>query len=188
MQVPLQITFHNHDRSEAIEAKVQERAAKLERYYDGIVRCRVIVEGAHKHHRNGNRYQARVYVTVPEKELVASREPDQHHAYTDVYVAIRDAVDSIRRQLEDYARNRRGQVKAHEIPGHGRIAEINTDGGYGRIESADGRLIYFHRNSVVDADFDRLQVGADVRFDDEMGERGPQASTVYLIGKHHILS
>jgi len=188
MQLPLQITFRNLERSEAVAAKVEERASKLEQYCDSIIGCRVAIEAAHKHHRRGNRYQVRVDVTVPDRELIASREPDEHHAYTDVYVAIRDAFDSIRRQLEDYTRTRRGHVKVHEIPGHGRITEINTDEGYGRIESPDGRLIYFHRNSIVDADFDRLQIGADVRFDEEMGERGPQAGTVYLIGKHHIVS
>ncbi len=187
MQLPLQITFRNLSRSEAVAAKVEERASKLEQYYDGIISCRVAIDAAHKHHRRGNRYHVRIEVTVPDRGLVASREPDEHHAYTDVYVAIRDAFDSIRRQLEDYARMRRGELKSHEVPGHGRIVEIRTDDGYGRIESPDGRLIYFHRNSLLDADFDDLQVGTEVRFDEEMGERGPQASTVYLIGKHHIV-
>jgi ribosomal subunit interface protein len=187
MQLPLQITFRNLDRSEAVAAKIEERASKLEHYYSGIIGCRVVVEAAHKHHRTGNHYHVRIDVTVPDGELIASREPDEHHAYTDVYAAIRDAFDSVRRQLEDYARSRRGQVKAHAIPGHGRIVELYPDGGYGRLESPDGRLIYFHRNSIVDADFDGLQVGAEVRFDEEMGERGPQATTVRLIGKHHVV-
>jgi len=187
MQLPLQITFRNLERSEAIAAKIEERASKLEQYYGGIVGCRVVVEAAHKHHRTGNHYHVRVDVTVPDSELIASREPDEHHAYTDVYVAIRDAFDSVRRQLEDYARSRRGQVKTHEIPGHGCIVELYSDGGYGRIETRDGRLVYFHRNSIVEADFDSLQVGAEVRFDEEMGERGPQATTVHVIGKHHVV-
>ena len=188
MQLPLQITFRNLARSEAVAAKVEERAAKLEQYYDSIIGCRVAIDAAHKHHRRGNRYHVRVEITVPDREIIASREPDEHHAYTDVYVAIRDAFDSVRRQLEDYARTRRGQVKSHEIPGHGRIVELHTDSDYGRIESHDGRLIYFHRNAVVDADFNDLQIGMDARFDEEMGERGPQASTVYPVGKHHIVA
>lgn len=186
MQTPLQITFRNLDRSEFVAAKIEERASKLEQYYAGIIGCRVVVEAAHKHHRTGNHYHVRIDVTVPGNEFIASREPDEHHAYTDVYIAIRDAFDSVRRQLEDYARSRRGEVKAHDIPGHGRVVELYPDGDYGRIESPDGRLIYFHRNSIVDADFDNLQVGAEVRFDEETGERGPQATTVHLIGKHHI--
>ncbi|MBI4640449.1 MAG: cold shock domain-containing protein, partial [Candidatus Tectomicrobia bacterium] len=57
----------------------------------------------------------------------------------------------------------------------------------GRIETPDGRLVYFHRNSVVDADFDKLQIGDEVRFAEEMGELGPAASRVHLVGKHHIV-
>jgi len=126
-------------------------------------------------------------VTVPDGELVANREPDEHHSYTDVYVAIRDAFDTIRRQLEDHGRRQSRQVKAHETPRHGRIVERYPEEDFGRIETPEGRLVYFHRNSVVDADFDELQIGAEVRFDEEMGERGPQASTVHVVGKHHIV-
>jgi ribosomal subunit interface protein len=186
MQIPLQITFRNLARSRAIEAKVREHAEKLDKYYDRIMGCRVVVEKQHKHHRRGNHYHVRVDATVPGGEFVASREPDEHHAYTDVYVAIRDAFDTVRRQLEDYARRRDRRVKAHATPPRGRIVELHPEEDHGRIETPDGRLIYFHRNSVVDADFDRLPIGAEVRFDEEAGERGPQASTVHVVGKRHI--
>lgn len=187
MQLPIQITFRNLDRSEAVEAKILGRAEKLNRYFARIMSCRVVVEAHHKHHHRGNHYHVRLDVTVPDGELVASRDPDEHHSYTDVYVAIRDAFDSMYRQLEEYARRERRETKAHETPPHGRIAEIYPAEDYGRIETADGRLVYFHRNSVVDADFDKLPIGAEVRFAEERGERGPQASTVYLVGKHHIV-
>lgn len=187
MQQPIQIAFRNLERSPAIEAKILERAQKLDEFYGRIMSCRVVVEAQHKHHRRGNHYQVRVDLTVPGGELVANREPDDHHAYTDVYVAIRDAFDAVGRQLEDYARRQRSDVKSHELPPHGRIVELNPAEDYGRIETADGRLIYFHRNSVLDAPFDSLQVGAEVRFTLETGERGPQASTVHVIGKHHIV-
>jgi len=187
MQLPLQITFHNLDRSEAVEAKIRERAEKLELYYGRIMRCRVAVEAQHKHHRHGNHYHVRIDVTVPSGELVASRQSGEHHSHTDVYVAVRDAFDAICRQLEEYARRERRQFKAHEVPPHGRIVEFNPDEDCGRIETPDGKLVYFHRNSVVDADFDKLQIGDEVRFAEEMGELGPQASTVHLVGKHHIV-
>jgi cold shock CspA family protein len=29
--------------------------------------------------------------------------------------------------------------------------------------------------------------GSEVRFVEEIGEKGPQASTVRLVGKHHLL-
>ena len=180
MQLPLQITFRNIDRSEAIEARIRERAAKLENYCDSIMGCRVAVEAQQKHHLRGHHYHVRIDVTVPDGELVASREPDEHHAYTDVYVAIRDAFDTMRRQLEDYAHRRRRQVKAHETPPHGRIVELYPAEGYGRIESPDGRLIYFHRNSVVDADFDKLEVGAELRFG---GVEGAARSVLVFLKK-----
>jgi ribosomal subunit interface protein len=186
MKLPLQVVFRNMEWSEAIAVKIRERAEKLDEYCDSVMSCRVAVEAQHKHHRHGNHFHVRVDVTVPGDELIASREPDEHHAYADVYVAIRDAFNTMQRQLEEYERRRRRQVKAHEVPLHGRIVEIYPDEGYGRIESPDGRLIYFHRNSLVDTGFETLQLGAEVRFAEEMGERGPQASTVYLIGKHHI--
>ena len=57
----------------------------------------------------------------------------------------------------------------------------------GFIETADGHEVCFHRNSVLDDAFDRLTVGSEVRFVEELGEKGPQASTVHEIGKHHLL-
>jgi ribosomal subunit interface protein len=187
MQLPLQITFRNMQPSEAVEAKIRERAEKLDKYHDHIMSCRVVVEPHHKHHHMGNLYQVSVDVKVPDGELVANREPDEHHSYVDVYVAIRDAFDSMRRQLEDYARRRRNDVKTHEAPPHGQIAELHPAEDYGKIETPDGRLIYFHRNSLVEADFDTLKIGDEVRFVEEKGELGPQASTVHLVGKHHIV-
>jgi ribosome-associated translation inhibitor RaiA/cold shock CspA family protein len=185
MKLPLQVVFRNMEESAAVEAKIRERAEQLERIYEHIMSCRVLVEAHHKHHHQGNLYHVRIDLKVPESEIVASRDPAEHHAHEDVFVAVRDAFDAVRRRLEDYARRRRGDVKPHEVPPHGRIAELNPD--YGRIETIDGRLIYFHRNSVFEADFDQLKIGTEVRFVEEVGELGPQASTVYVIGKHHVV-
>jgi ribosomal subunit interface protein len=173
--------------SAAVEAVIREKAAKLDQFYDHIMSCRVIVEAPHGHHHQGNLFQVRIDLTVPEGELLVTREHHhKDHSHEDVYVAIRDAFDAMKRQLEDYARKRRGKVKKHEPPAHGRVFSLNSGEDYGRIETPDERLIYFHRNSVLDNAFDKLEVGSEVRFVEEMGERGPQASTVTLVGKHHI--
>jgi ribosomal subunit interface protein len=185
MQLPLQVMFRNMEPSAAIEARIRERAQGLERYYDRIMSCRVAVELHHRHHQQGNLFHVRVDLKVPDGEIVANREPAEHHAHEDVYVAIRDAFDATRRQLEDYARRRRGVVKEHAAAPHGRIAELLPDSG--KIETPDGRLVYFHKNSIVDASFDRLEIGTEVRFAEEMGELGPQASTVHVVGKHHVV-
>jgi len=171
--------------SATVEVKIRERVEQLERFYPHIISCRVVIEAHHKHHHQGNLYHARVDLKVPDTEIVVSRDPGEHHAHEDVYVAIRDAFDAVARRLEDHARRQRGDVKSHEVPPHGRVAELYLDDG--RIKTIDGRLVYFHRNSVIGADFDKLAVGTEVRFVEEAGELGPQASTVQVIGKHHVV-
>jgi len=187
MQIPLQITFRNMERSDFIESDIREKAAKLEQFAEHITSCRVIIEAPHQHHHKGNLFGVKIDITLPGKEIIADRHPDQHHAHEDAYVAIRDAFDAARRQLEDYVRRRRGDVKLHETEPHGRITQLFPAEDYGLIESSDGREIYFHRNSVLNADFDKLEEGASVHFSEEMGEKGPQASTVHVEGKHHTV-
>jgi ribosomal subunit interface protein len=114
MKLPLQITFRNTDRSEALEAHIRKKAEKLDQICDDIMSCRVMVEASHRHHHKGNLYHTRIDITVPEHEIVVSRDPQDNHAHEDAYVAIRDAFDAARRQLEDYTRKRRGDVKTHE--------------------------------------------------------------------------
>jgi ribosome-associated translation inhibitor RaiA/cold shock CspA family protein len=187
MQVPLQVTFRGIAPSDAVEADIRARAEKLEQFYDRITSNRVTVEAPHRHHHKGNLYRVCVDLTVPGGEIVVGRDPEEHHAHEDVYVAIRDAFDAARRQLEDHVRRGRGQVKSHEVPGHGRVSKLFPRGGI--IETADEREIYFHRNSVADDAFDRFEVGLEVRFVAAEGEseKGPQATTVHIVGKHHIV-
>ena len=114
MQLPLQITFENIQKSDAVARKVCARAQKLERFFDSILSCRVAIGKPHRHRAAGNQYHVRIEVTVPGNTLVANRTPDEHHAYADVHVAIGDAFDAMRRQLEDYARELRGSLKKEE--------------------------------------------------------------------------
>lgn len=183
MKLPLEITFRNMDSSEVLEANIREHAGKLDRFYDQIIGCRVVVEQNHKHHYQGNIYHVRIDLTVPGKELVVSREPEKHHAHEDAYVAVRDAFRAMRRQLEDYSQRQRGQQKHHESPPSGRVSSLFPAEGYGIIEAFDGQEVYFHKNSVVDANFEQLELGREVHFHEEQGEKGPQASTVKLTGK-----
>jgi ribosomal subunit interface protein len=187
MQVPVEIRFRNIDSSAAIEAEVRGRVAKLEQLADDIISCRVSVEAPHKHHQQGNLYSVRIDLRYSGGETVASRSPDARHAHEDVYVAIRDSFKAVRRQLQDRVRVRRGEVKPHEAPPHGKIALLDKERGCGQIATPDGREIYFHRNSVLNATFDRLEPGTEVRFSEEAGDQGPQASSVHVIGKHHIV-
>ncbi len=181
MQLPLQITFRHMEPSEAVEARLRKEARKLERYHEHIMACRIIVEAPHAHHHQGKIYSVRVDMTVPGAELVASRPQHANHAHEDVYVAIRDAFDAVQRQLEDYSRRRRGDVKTHDAPIYGQVARLYPFEDYGVIETVDSREIYFHRHSLLGIDFEKLEEGAKVRFVEEQGEQGPQASTVQII-------
>lgn len=185
MQIPLQIAFKDMKHSDVIEAKVIEKAQKLERLSKEIIGCHVVIEAPNKRHQHGNLFNINIEVTLPGCEIIASKHSDQHHAHEDVYVAIRDAFDAVHRQLQDFILKQRGEVKAHPAPPHGIIKELFPIMDYGVIETADSRQIYFHRNSLLNIDFDKLNIGDSVHFTEQMGEKGPQASSVHLEGKHH---
>ena len=162
-----------------IAAKIREKADKLERFHSHIMSCRVAVESEHHHHHQGNQYHIRIDITVPRKELVISREHHDNHAHEDIYVAIRDAFEAATRQLEDYTRIQRGEVKNHGLQKSGTVIRLFPDHNHGFIESEDGRDIYFHRNSVVGDGFDSLAVDDPIRYVEEEDDLGPQASIVY---------
>ena len=173
MKVQLQITSRNMSLSEAAEESIRERVAKLDEKFDCITSCRILAEAPHRHSHQGVLYNVRIDITVPGTELVVKREPRE-----DLYVAIRDAFEAARRQLQDYMRKRRGEIKAHEEAPHGHVRKLFPDQGYGFIGTSDGREIYFHRNSVKNDGFEALSMDTPVRYAEVSGEEGPQASVV----------
>jgi ribosomal subunit interface protein len=179
MQVPLEISTRWIDLSPPLEAELRRRADKLERHFDRLTSCRIAVERpTGNHHQEGGPYRVRVDVTVPGSELVADKEEEE------LYAAIREAFDAAERQVEEWSRRRRGEVKTPVLPPAGQVIRIFPEEGFGFIAGPDGQEIYFHRNSVLDPPgFDGLEVGSQVRFAEEQGFEGPQASTVSLVGK-----
>ncbi|HSF16001.1 MAG TPA: HPF/RaiA family ribosome-associated protein [Vicinamibacteria bacterium] len=183
MEHRVQITCRGFDPTEALERAVEEKANKLETFFDKIESCHVTMEAPHRHHRKGNLYHLRVRLTVPGEEIVVSHDPPEHAQNEDIYLVVNDAFKETARRLEDYVRRRRGKVKHHVGPLHARVARLFPEEGYGFLETADGREIYFHENSVLDGAFGQLEVGTEVRFAEEQGEKGPQASTVTVVGR-----
>ena len=117
---------------------------------------------------------------------MASHDPGPNGAHEDAYVALRDTFVAVRRQLEDHVRKtlKRGEPRNERIgPDHGRVKFIDVEKEWGWIQPEDGRRIYFHRNSVLGG-IEQLELEDEVRFTEEEGERGPQASTVDPIGHH----
>jgi cold shock CspA family protein len=140
--------------------------------------CRVVVEESQRKQHQGKMFSVRIDMTVPGKELVVNRIENE-----DCYVAVRDAFDAAKRQLEEHARMRRGDVKLHQEAPRGKVAKLFPFDGYGFIMTNDGREIYFHRNSVIDGSFDDLRPGADVDYSEEEGREGPQATVVRIVAE-----
>ena len=113
MQVPIQITFRHMEPSPALEARVRQRAQQLEQFFDRITACRVTIECQHHRHRQGNLFEVSIDLVVPGREIVVGRSEGASHAHEDAHVAVRDAFDALRRQLEDHARSARSHVKSH---------------------------------------------------------------------------
>lgn len=173
MKLPLQITLRDIPPSEALEGAIREKADKLDQFYPHIMACRVTVGIAGKHKHQGQEFAVAVDLSVPGKEIVVNR--DQHE---DVYVALRDAFDHARRQLEEFARVHRGEVKAHEVPGRGQIARLFPEEGYGFISAPEAGDLYFSAENVAHPRFEQLEVGMAVSFLPEAGGEGLQAKRV----------
>ncbi|MCL6502953.1 MAG: HPF/RaiA family ribosome-associated protein [Pirellulales bacterium] len=187
MKLPLQVSFRGMKRVAAIEAMVREKAARLDRFAQDIMSCRVVVEPAGKHHVHGNQYEVHIDITLPDEEIVITREPAEHKEHRNIQTALRDAFDAARRRLEDFVRRRRLAVKTHTPLPHGRVTRLVPDEDYGILTTPDGREVYFHRASVLHNAFDKLQIGTEVAFVEELGDNGPQASTVRRVGRHNRL-
>jgi ribosomal subunit interface protein len=117
MPIPLQIDFRGMETSDAMRRNIEQRVAKLERFSSQIIGCHVTIEQSERHHQKGNRYQMHVQVQLPGQDIYVSHDPArENRTAEDAYVVLRDTFDAVRRQLEDYERVRRGDVKHHEPP------------------------------------------------------------------------
>lgn len=117
--------------SAAVTARIEAEAAKLHEFFPRITSCRVVAEAPHRHHQRGELFHVRINLGVPGTELVVSHEPtpraalshdeqaavrkhiEIHPEHKDVYVSVRDAFASARRQLQDYVQRLHGAVKTH---------------------------------------------------------------------------
>jgi cold shock CspA family protein len=121
----------------------------------------------------------RIELTVPGGRLVVARDHARNQAQADLYVAVRQAFREAKRQLQDHVRRLEDRVKVPAEPPHGVVAVLMPDHGF--LRTPEGREIYFHERSVLRGAFARLRLGDRVRFAEETGDEGPQASTVELL-------
>lgn len=169
----LQIKTNDVFLTPEVEGLIQERADHLASFYDRIQSAKLVVEGPTGHHRKGGPFDVRIDLNVPGAVLAVTKQRAD-----DLRVAVRSAFDAAGRQLEDFARKQRPDLSLPVSPPRGRIVRLFNDDGFGFLQAEDGHEVYFHRNSVLGGAWDTLAVGMEVRFAEEPGEKGPQASSV----------
>jgi cold shock CspA family protein/ribosome-associated translation inhibitor RaiA len=184
MQITPEVIFHDVERSEWVESYVGERLQHLERFARGITRCRVTLTREQGSRRTGNRYSAMVEVRVPpQHDLAVKKQKEIVDMGAQMPALINLAFGAIERQLKKTVALRRHDEKVHDGQPHGVVEKLFGE-GYGFIRTLeDDRQFYFHRNSVLHDDFGRLSIGTEVRFNAELGEEGPQASSVQVVSK-----
>ena len=186
MNVPLELTFRGVEKNEAMEALIRQKVERLERFCDHLSSCRVVVERPQAHQESGVGYRVRIDMTVPPgHELVAHRGPNEGELHEELQHVIRETFAAAERQLKELMERQRRDVKKHpEQEVVALVEALFPKEDYGFLRAADGRQIYFHRHSVVNQEFDELTVGSGVRFVEEQGAEGPQATTVYVLSRH----
>jgi cold shock CspA family protein/ribosome-associated translation inhibitor RaiA len=185
MQTAPELIFHDVDRSAWVESYILERVQRLERFADGITSCRVTLTQEQASHHKGNRYSVMVETRMPPNhDLAAKKGKVIHDMPQQLPALINLAFGAVERQLKKTAQLRRGETKSRDNGSVHGIVEKLFGEGYGFLrEVGDDRQVYFHRNSVLHDDFERLAVGTEVRFTPQDGDDGPQASSVQIIAK-----
>ena len=186
METLPQIDFIDCEASPPLRRHVESGIATLEDRFGRITACRVVVRGPGSRHHTGGLYEIAIHLSLPDGRLVnIKRAPPEDERLSRPIFAIDDAFKRARRALQDQTRRIQGKIKAHEGQPLGTVRNLSKD-GFGFIDSDDGREIYFHANSVLNGGFTELKPGDRVMFAEEVGDKGPQASTVRLLGKHSL--
>ncbi len=187
MQTPPEIQFQGMTGTPQIQDAIEKHVAELDQRWGRVTACRVVLKGPGGHHRTSGLYEVHIRLALPDgREVNVERTPPADERHADLTFAIDDAFKHARRQLQDQVRRAQGQVKHHEGPPTGTVARLDPSGEFGFIETGDGQEVYFHRNSVLGDGFSRLRVGSRVTYAEEPGDKGTQATTVKLLGKHGL--
>ena len=183
MQIPLEISYRDIRKTNNIDNLIREKVNKLERICDYMTSCRVAVEKPQRAINDGSPFRIRIDMRVPPgHELVVERKPGEGAMSDGLEKVIRYAFDAAKKQLEKLTQKQRENVKQHPQQEVAAIVDrVFYDDGYGFLRTVNGREIYFHKNSVLNKDFEKLEAGMGVNFFEEEGDEGPQASTVHVI-------
>jgi cold shock CspA family protein/ribosome-associated translation inhibitor RaiA len=187
MQTPVEIDFQGLQANEQLRSCVTKNISTLEQRFGRITACRVVIKGPSERHRKGGAFDISIRLSLPqgrEVDIARSEKAWADNRLLDPVVAVNDAFKRARRRLQDHARRMQGHVKSREALPVATVKRFNAAGGFGFLETADGREVYFHKNSILDDSIRDVMPGTRVTFFEEMGDKGPQASTVKVLGKH----
>ncbi len=188
MQVPVEIAFHNIQHSDWVEETIREKIGRLERIFERLVACRVRVEKRATNASNSIPPVVRIEIGVPgHKDIVVSHEPEhlqQKFADPDMRKAINEAFRIAERQLVAFKEQLKGRTKALQSDAQnqflGQVAELEEGRDHGFLLTKEGGLLYFHRNSLLNGDFEALKRGDQVHYVEDLGDTGPTAVKVRL--------
>ena len=186
MQAPIEIAFHNIEKADWAEDAIRDHVARLEQMFDRLTTCRVRVDQRANNSNNTIPPVVRIELSVPgHRDIVVAHEPDRlqrKFQAPDLHNAINEAFRIAERRLGQFKDQLRDRAAAgrHEAANGmlGQIVEITPAQDFGFLLTASGGLLYFHRNSVLAGDFDRLEVGDQLHYVEDMGDTGPIATKV----------
>ena len=188
MKIQPEITYRNLEQSDAINQLITEKIAKLERLCSYMNRCEVVLEKTQDRPKTGSPYRVRIDITIPPNhEIVGESHPSEQKQYVGLDTVVREAFSKAERQVKDLTQKQRESEhsKQHQaIDTTAIVTKLFREDGYGFIKSLDmDEEVYFHRNSVIHGDFDRIELGTGVRYTAVEGEQGLQASSVHIVDK-----
>jgi ribosomal subunit interface protein len=106
MAIPVQITFRDIDPSDAVEARINERVQRLEKFASRATGLHVTVAAPHQSGHKGQIYQFTLELLLPKGDIVIKQGDTPNHAHEDIYVAMRDAFQALERRVQDHLEKR----------------------------------------------------------------------------------
>jgi ribosome-associated translation inhibitor RaiA/cold shock CspA family protein len=181
MQIDPIISWRNLDPSPAVEDLVRRRIAALEKRFDRLIGCEVVLEAPQKRRVSGEVFRAAITLRIPGEDFHVEREVAQGNAHDDLLLAANRAFSAAETHLKRQKKVRGGvEVKRHAPLLHGEITLIEPELGYGYLRADDGREVYFQRDGLTQDVWDTLAKGMRLRFREFEGDKGPFAANVTL--------
>src|SRR5690242_3088109 len=187
MQIQPEIAFHNCEKVDWAEDQILDHIDRLEEIYDRVITCRVRVDQTNDNTNHTIPPVVRIEISVPgHKDIVVAHEPDHlqrkyqapelHNAINEAFRIAEVRLSKFKDKRSDHGTSDLRHEAANEF--RGQVAELTPGEDFGFLMTKEGALLYFHRNSMLSGDFDRLHRGDEVSYVEAMGDNGPTASKV----------